>query len=202
MELFILTIDYAGTFVFAISGALAGMKRQFDVFGVFILGLVTAIGGGTLRDLLIGSTPVGWMQSNIYLFIVIGAVIFAYLFRPHFRRLRRSMFLFDTIGIALYTVLGLQKALALGLSPTMSVMMGVVSATFGGVIRDVLSSEAPLIFRKEIYASACLAGGILFLLIDSWLGEQVGMAVAIITVFLIRLLAVKRHWSLALPTKG
>ncbi|MEM1359144.1 MAG: trimeric intracellular cation channel family protein [Bacteroidota bacterium] len=201
MELFILTIDYAGTFVFAISGALAGMKRQFDVFGVFILGLVTAIGGGTLRDLLIGSTPVGWMQSNVYLFIVIGAVIFAYLFRPHFRRLRRSMFLFDTIGIALYTVLGLQKALAFGLSPTMSVMMGVVSATFGGVIRDVLSSEAPLIFRKEIYASACLAGGVLFLLIDSWLGEQVGMAVAIITVFLIRLLAVKRHWSLTLPNR-
>lgn len=201
MEYFVLTIDYAGTFVFAISGALAGMKRQFDVFGVFILGLVTAIGGGTLRDLLIGSTPVGWMQSNIYLYIVIGAVVFTYLFRPHFRRLRKSLFLFDTIGIALYTILGLQKALALGLSPTMSVMMGVVSATFGGVIRDVLSSEAPLIFRKEIYASACLAGGILFLFIDSWLGEQIGMAVAIFAVFMIRFLAVKQHWSLALPTR-
>lgn len=197
MDLFILTIDYGGTFVFAISGALAGMKRQFDVFGVFILALVTAIGGGTLRDVLIGSTPVGWMLSPIYVYIIIAAVVFTYLFRKHLRRLRRSMFLFDTIGIALYTILGLQKALGFGLTPMISVMLGVVSATFGGVIRDVLSGEVPLIFRKEIYASACLVGGILFLLIDSWLGSVAGMAVAIIVVFGIRFLAVQRKWSLA-----
>ncbi len=197
MELFILTIDYAGTFVFAISGALAGMKRKFDVFGVFILGLVTAIGGGTLRDLLIGSTPVGWMQNTVYLYIVVGAVAFAYLFRPHFRKLRRSMFLFDTIGIALYTILGLQKALNFGLSPVICVLLGVVSATFGGVIRDVLSGEVPLIFRKEIYASACLAGGVLFLVTDQLIGERVAMGVAIVVVFVIRTLAVRNHWTLA-----
>lgn len=197
MELFILSIDYAGTFVFAISGALAGMKRGFDVFGVFILALVTAIGGGTLRDLLIGSTPVGWMLAPIYVYIIIGAVVFTYLFRAHFRKLRRSMFLFDTIGIALYTILGLQKALGFGLAPLISVMLGVVSATFGGVIRDVLSGEVPLIFRAEIYASACLAGGIFFLLVDSWLGNVAGMATAISVVFLIRLLAVRFHWSLS-----
>ncbi|MEL7162889.1 MAG: TRIC cation channel family protein, partial [Bacteroidota bacterium] len=162
-------------------------------------GLVTAIGGGTLRDLLIGSTPVGWMQTNLYLYLVLASVVGAYLFRPYFRKLRRSMFLFDTIGIALYTILGLQKALAFGLSPTMSVMMGVVSATFGGVIRDVLSTEPPLIFRREIYASACLVGGILFVLIDSWLGELAGMGVAITVVFLIRFFAVTRKWSLSLP---
>ncbi|TXF89718.1 trimeric intracellular cation channel family protein [Neolewinella aurantiaca] len=197
MELFILTIDYAGTFVFAISGALAGMKQKFDVFGVFILGLTTAIGGGTLRDLLIGSTPVGWMQNTIYVYIVLGAVVFTYLFRNHFRKLRRSMFLFDTIGIALYTILGLKKALSFGLSPEICVMLGVVSATFGGVIRDVLSGTAPLIFRKEIYASACLAGGVLFLLTDQWLGEVAGMTVAIIAVFLIRFFAVRNQWSLS-----
>jgi uncharacterized membrane protein YeiH len=197
LDLFILTIDYGGTFVFAISGALAGMKQKFDIFGVFILGLVTAIGGGTLRDLLIGSTPVGWMQNTVYLYIVLGAVVFTYLFRKHFRKLRRSMFLFDTIGIALYTILGLQKAVSFGLPAEICVMLGVVSATFGGVIRDVLSGTAPLIFRKEIYASACLAGGTLFLLTDQWLGEVAGMAVAIITVFLIRFFAVRRHWSLS-----
>ncbi len=197
MELFINIIDYGGTFVFAISGALAGMKQKFDMFGVFILGLVTAIGGGTLRDLLIGSTPVGWMQNTAYLYLVLGAVVFSYLFRQHFRKLRRSMFLFDTIGIALYTILGLKKALSFGLSPEICVMMGVVSATFGGVIRDVLSGTAPLIFRKEIYASACLAGGILFLLTDQWLGEIAGMAVAIIAVFLIRIFAVRNQWSLS-----
>jgi uncharacterized membrane protein YeiH len=201
MELFILTIDYAGTFVFAISGALAGMKRQFDIFGVFILALVTAIGGGTLRDVLIGSTPVGWMLNPIYLYIIFGAYLFAYLFQPHVRRLRRSMFLFDTIGIALYTILGLQKALDFGLSPIICILLGVVSATFGGVIRDVLSGEVPLIFRKEIYASACMAGGVLFLITDQLIGEQVAMAVAIITVFIIRLLAVKHHWTLAFGKK-
>lgn len=198
MDLFILTIDYAGTFVFAISGALAGLKRKFDIFGVFILALVTAIGGGTLRDVLLGSTPVGWMQNMAYLYIVVGAVVFTYLFRQHLRRVRRSMFLFDTIGIALYTILGLQKALTFDLSPVICVLLGVVSATFGGVIRDVLSNEAPLIFRKEIYASACLAGGTLFLLTDQWLGEVAGMTVAIIAVFLIRFFAVWRHWSLSL----
>lgn len=197
MEYFILTIDYSGTFVFAISGALAGMKRKFDIFGVFIMGLVTAIGGGTLRDLLIGSTPVGWMLSNVYIGIVIGAIAFTYLFRPYVRKLRRSMFLFDTIGIALYTILGLQKALGYGIGPVIAVMLGVVSATFGGVIRDVLSGEVPLIFRKEVYASACLVGGVLFLLIDSWLGNLAGMATAIAVVFLIRFFAVKYQWSLA-----
>lgn len=197
MEIFILTIDYGGTFVFAISGALAGMKRQFDVFGVFILALVTATGGGTLRDLLIGSTPVGWMLNPVYLYIIFGGYLFAYIFRPYVRKLRRSMFLFDTIGIALYTILGLQKALAFGLSPIICVLLGVVSATFGGVIRDVLSGEVPLIFRKEIYASACLAGGVLFLVADQFIGDKLAMALAIIVVFVIRLLAVKNHWTLA-----
>jgi uncharacterized membrane protein YeiH len=201
MELFILIIDYAGTFVFAISGALAGMKRQFDIFGVFILALVTAIGGGTLRDLLIGSTPVGWMLNPVYLYISFGACLFAYLFRPYVRKLRRSLFLFDTIGIALYTILGLQKALAFGLSPIICILLGVVSATFGGVIRDVLSGEVPLIFRKEIYASACLAGGVLFLIADQLIGDKVAMGVAIVTVFVVRLLAVKYHWTLAFGKK-
>lgn len=200
MELFILTIDYAGTFVFAISGALAGMKRDFDAFGVFILALVTAIGGGTLRDLLLGSTPVGWMLNPAYVYLVLGGVIFAYVFQSYVRKLRRSMFLFDTIGIALYTILGLQKALAFGLSPLICVMLGVVSATFGGVIRDVLSTEKPLIFREEIYASACLVGAVLFLVTDQWLGDQVAMGVAIVVVFLIRLFAVRNHWSLRFGT--
>lgn len=197
MDIFILTIDYGGTIVFAISGALAGMKRQFDVFGVFILALVTAIGGGTLRDLLIGSTPVGWMLTPVYVYLVIGAVLFTYMFRTKLRKLRRSMFLFDTIGIALYTILGLQKALGFGLTPLISVMLGVVSATFGGVIRDVLSGEVPLIFRSEIYASACLAGGVVFLIFDAWIGNVAGMVTGIAVVFLIRLFAVRQHWSLS-----
>ncbi|NJC25836.1 trimeric intracellular cation channel family protein [Neolewinella antarctica] len=197
MEYFIISIDYAGTLVFAVSGALAGMKRKFDVFGVFIMALVTAIGGGTLRDLLIGATPVAWMLTPRYVYLVMVGVGLTYLFKRHVRKLRRSMFLFDTIGIALYTILGLQKALAFGLGPMVAIMLGVVSATFGGVIRDVLSGEVPLIFRKEIYASACLVGGILFVLIDSWFGTVAGMITAILVVFLIRFFAVRNKWSLS-----
>lgn len=188
--------------MFAVSGALAGIRRKFDVFGIFIMALVTAIGGGTLRDLLIGSTPVNWMLSNLYVYLVIIAVVFAVGLFPQIGKLRKGMFLFDTIGIALYTILGLQKALAFGLSPLIAVMLGVVSATFGGVIRDVLSGEVPLIFRKEIYASACLIGAIVFLLIDSWLGDVAGMSIAIVVVFLIRFFAVKRKWSLSFVTES
>ena len=195
-------IDFAGTFVFGVSGALAGIRRKFDIFGIFIMGLVTAIGGGTLRDLLIGSTPVNWMLSNLYVYLVVAGVAFSILCFAQIGKLRRSMFLFDTIGIALYTILGLQKALAFGLSPLIAVMLGVVSATFGGVIRDVLAGEVPLIFRREIYASACLLGALVFLLIDSWLGDVAGMSIAIVVVFLIRFFAVRRGWSLAFLTRS
>ncbi len=197
MEYFVLTIDYAGTLVFAISGALAGMRSKFDIFGVFIMALVTATGGGTLRDLLLGSTPVNWMLHPLYVYIVIGGVAISYLFRSRVVKLRRSHFLFDTIGIALYTVAGVQKALAYELSPLVAIMLGVVSATFGGVIRDVLAGEVPLIFRKEIYASACLAGGVVFLLVTALLGEKAGTVTAILVVFLIRYFAIKYKWSLS-----
>ena len=202
MEYAVLTIDYLGTLVFAISGALAGMRARFDVFGVFIMALVTAIGGGTLRDLLLGSTPVNWLLHPLYVYIVIGAVALTYLFRTQVVALRRSRFLFDTIGIALYTVAGLQKALDFDLHPLIAVMLGVVSATFGGVIRDVLSGEPPLIFRREIYASACLAGGAVFLLVAAILGETVATVTAVLVVFLIRFFAVKYRWSLSIPVRG
>ncbi|WP_116106219.1 trimeric intracellular cation channel family protein [Lewinella sp. IMCC34191] len=201
MDYAVLTIDYLGTLVFAISGALAGLRSRFDVFGVFIMALVTAIGGGTLRDLLLGSTPVNWLLHPTYVYIVIGAVALTYLFRTQVVALRRSRFLFDTIGIALYTVAGLQKALDYDLSPLIAVMLGVVSATFGGVIRDVLSGEPPLIFRREIYASACLAGGVVFLLLSTVVGETVSTMTASLVVFLIRFFAVRNKWSLTIPVR-
>jgi len=163
----IYALDMIGTLVFAISGVLAAVEKKFDVVGALVLGFVTAVGGGTLRDMLIGSTPVGWMNDLNYLIIIVAALplcYFAYLIiivaalplcyfaKKYILRLRKSLFLFDTIGIGLFTILGLQKTLSIGLSPAIALLMGVVSATFGGVIRDVLSTEVPLIFRKEIYA--------------------------------------------------
>lgn len=189
-------VDYTGTFVFAISGIMAGVEKKFDLFGVFILGLVTAVGGGTLRDLLIGSTPVGWLKDPLYLYLIVGAVLFCYIFGNQLKRLTRGFFLFDTIGIALFTILGLNKTLDIGLSPVIAVMMGIVSAVFGGVIRDVLSSQVPLIFRKEIYAFACLVGAIVYLIVNLSGLENAAILISIIIVLIIRILAIKKHWHL------
>lgn len=194
--------DLFGTLVFAISGVLAAVERKFDLVGAFILGLVTAVGGGTLRDVLIGETPVGWMKDSNYLFIIFAALPICYYFQKNIRKLRKSTFVFDTIGIGLFTILGLQKTLGTGLSPAMAVLMGIVSATFGGVIRDVLSGEVPLIFRKEIYASACLVGALVFLLLEYFSPKgEYNMIPAIFAVIIIRYLAVKNNWSLPFNPK-
>lgn len=192
----IIFIDYSGTLVFAISGVLAGVDRKFDLFGVFILGFVTAVGGGTLRDVLIGSTPVGWMHNEIYIYLIMSALPICYFWKNRILKMKKGIFLFDTIGIGLFTVLGLQKTLVLGLSPLIAVMMGVVSAVFGGIIRDVLSNHEPLIFSKEIYAVACLTGAILFLIATMFFSEPIALSVSIAAVIVIRILAIKRHWSL------
>lgn len=195
---FIYWVDIIGTFVFAISGTLAANYKKFDVVGATVIGMVTAIGGGTLRDLLIGSTPVGWMKNDIYVYVILVAIPFSFLFKKQILKLRRSMFLFDTIGIGLFTILGINKTLALGLSPLVALLMGVTSAVFGGVIRDVLCNEVPLIFRKEIYATACLAGGIIYLLLEKMsLFENWNMIISIFVVMIIRILAVRYHWSLS-----
>ncbi len=189
--------DWIGTFVFAVSGVMTAIEKKFDIVGATIIGLVTAIGGGTLRDLLIGSTPVGWMQNETYIYIILLAVPICYLFKKFILKLRRSMFLFDTIGIGLFTILGLEKTLSLDLSIIAALMMGISSAVFGGVIRDVLCNEVPLIFRKEIYASACLAGGIVYIVLEHFLAfPGWNMIISIAVVMIIRFLAVRFKWHL------
>lgn len=189
--------DLTGTFVFAISGVLTALSKKFDLVGSIIIGIVTAVGGGTLRDLLIGETPVGWLLDLNYLIVILAAVVTSYLFRKQISSLRKSMFLFDTMGIGLFTILGLQKTLGVGLSIPIAIMMGIVSAVFGGVIRDVLTNEIPLIFRKEIYATACLAGAIVFIVIDQISNfTTVNMIISMLVVFIIRYFAIKQQWSL------
>lgn len=190
-------LDLIGVLVFAISGVLTAIDDDFDVVGAAIIGAVTAIGGGTLRDVMIGETPVAWMRDTNYLWVILLAVALSYLFKPYILKLRRSMFIFDTIGIGLYTILGLQKTLAIGLAVPIALTMGMVSAVFGGVIRDILTNDVPLIFRREIYATACLAGGLVYLGLDQFSSEvYVNMIIAMSTVFIIRVLAVKYNWSL------
>jgi len=199
----IYTIDLLGTLVFAISGVTAAVEKKFDLVGASILGIVTAVGGGTLRDVLIGQTPVGWMTDLNYLLVIFLALPICYFFQPFILKLRKGVFIFDTIGIGLFTVLGVQKTLAVGLSPAIALLMGVVSAVFGGVIRDVLSNQVPLIFRKEIYASACLIGGLVFLAIDKVTpGSWYAMIAAITVVIIIRYLSVKKNWGLPFRPAG
>jgi len=188
-------LEIVGTFVFAISGTLTAADKKLDPFGASVIAFVTALGGGTLRDLLLNLRPI-WIQEERYLLTVLASVVVAILFRRQINRFRRTMFLFDTAGIALFTILGMEKALRIGIPPFIALVMGVVSAVFGGVVRDILCNEIPLIFRREIYATACLAGGGAYLLMRLApvpAGVPVGVAIGII--MLIRLLAVRKKWA-------
>ncbi len=191
-------IDILGTISFAISGVLVAMEKKLDLFGVFIIAFVTAVGGGTLRDMLIGNTPVGWMLDPIYSSIILGTVIFSIFFRDKLRHFRKSLFLFDTIGIGLYTMVGIEKGLAVGLLPVMCIALGTITASFGGVIRDILCNEIPIIFRREIYATACILGGISYFLIRELpIDDTIAYSAAIVVVIGIRLVAV--IFKIALP---
>ena len=195
---FVDAIDYLGTFAFAISGLRLVSEKQFDLFGAFIVGMATAVGGGTLRDLMIGVSPF-WMTQWIYLVIVLLAVL-AFLFLHRFiNRIAHTIFLFDTIGLGLFTVVGFQKTLDAGFPYWACNIMGMCTGAAGGVIRDILINEVPLIFRRDIYALACMAGGIIYTTAIYFsappIVTQVGCALAVI---MMRLCAVRFHWQLPL----
>lgn len=198
METLQTAVDLLGTAAFAISGVLVAMEKRLDLFGVVIIAAVTAIGGGTLRDLLIGHTPVSWMSEPRTLALIGVTSALAVLFQGRLKYLRRSLFLFDTIGIGLFTLVGIEKGLAVGLSPVICVALGTITACFGGVIRDILCNEIPVIFRKEIYATACIAGGALYFgLLAAGLAEIHAYLGGILAVISIRVAAVRYH--IALP---
>ncbi len=192
-------VDILGTIAFAISGVLIAMKKRMDIFGILIIATVTSVGGGTLRDLLIGKTPVTWMLNSTFVYLIIGTTIFAMIFRKWLKYFRTSLFLFDTIGIALYTVTGVQIGLRIELDPVICVALGTITACFGGVIRDMLCAEIPIIFRKEIYASACIAGGVVYVtLYQANLNSTMLTIISGLTIIIIRSLAVR--FKLSLPS--
>lgn len=201
MQIFSL-IEVTGTIAFAVSGALTAMSKKLDPFGVFIIALVTSVGGGTLRDVLIGRTPVGWMQDTTYLYCVIAGFLLAIIFRKRLDKLRTSLFLFDTIGLGFFTLVGIQKGLAVGLEPSICIALGTITACFGGVTRDILCNDIPVIFRREIYATLCIAGGMLYFLLKEYtpLSKDVMSLVTSAVIIALRLLAVRYKWYLAPPT--
>ncbi|MEO9533766.1 MAG: trimeric intracellular cation channel family protein [Crocinitomicaceae bacterium] len=185
-------IDVIGTLVFAISGALTAANKRFDLMGVSIIAFVTALGGGTIRDVLIGAQPVGWMQSKWFLIAVLTGVALAYIFYKKLQHLRKTFFIFDAIGLAVFAIGGLEKALSYNIDPVYALMCAMISATMGGLLRDVLCNDVPLIFRKEIYASAALIGAALYLLMTYLqLPNTLNLVSGILVVILVRVLAVQ-----------
>ncbi|HHT35225.1 MAG: trimeric intracellular cation channel family protein [Proteiniphilum sp.] len=199
---FVEIIEFLGTFAFAISGIRLASAKKFDLFGAFVIGFVTAIGGGTLRDLFINVTPF-WMENPVYLWATLLALLFVIIFHHQLIRLNNTFFLFDSIGLGLFVVVGVEKSLALGYDPWVAVIMGTITGSVGGMIRDVLINEIPLIFRKEIYALACVIGGIVFtLLLSTGLNHVVTELLTATTVILIRMLAVRYQWHLPILRGG
>ncbi|QAA81019.1 trimeric intracellular cation channel family protein [Aequorivita sp. H23M31] len=194
----ILLIDILGTVAFAISGVLTAINKRLDPFGILIIAFVAAIGGGTLRDILIDA-PIAWMRDLTYVYVIFGTTILTVIFRKRLNYIRRSLFLFDTIGIALYTIVGVEKGIAAGFSPIICISLGTITACFGGVIRDILCNEIPIIFRKEIYATACILGAsAYFLLLQTPLSTDIIVIISGSIVMTVRLLAV--YFNLSLPT--
>lgn len=192
-------LDILGIISFAISGSLVAMRKRLDPFGVFIIAFATSVGGGTLRDVLIGAQPVFWMKNINVIFLIITSYTFAIIFRKKLKYLNKSLFLFDTIGLGLYTIMGTEIGLRANFHPIVIISIATMSASFGGVIRDILCNEVPVIFRKEIYATACVLGSITYLTLHHFnLSETVIYISTSLMVIIIRLVAVIFH--LSLPT--
>ena len=193
---FVNILDFIGTFAFAISGIRLASAKRFDLFWAYVVGLATAIAGGTLRDVLFDVTP-AWMTTPVYLICTAIAMFFVIAFGKYVIRLNNTFFIFDSVGLALFTIVGAEKSLALGYPFWVAIIMGSITGAAGGVIRDVFINEIPLIFRKEIYAMACVIGGIAYWLclkmnLESSVSQIIGGSVVLIT----RILAVKYRITL------
>lgn len=189
--------DLAGTASFAISGALFAINKKMDGFGIFVIAFVTAVGGGTLRDLLIDAYPITWMADLTYTYTIIVSVIAAILLRKKIGHLSRSLFLFDSIGLGIFTIIGTEIGLQNGFHPIICISLGMITATFGGVIRDTLSNEIPLIFQREIYATACIVGASTYLALNHFgVAEGINQFLTTIIVIAVRLVAVRLKWQL------
>lgn len=193
---FVDIIEFIGTFAFAVSGVRHAASKKFDLFGAFTIGFVTAIGGGTIRDLFIGVTPF-WMLNPVYLWATLLAMLFVVLFKNKVVRLHYTVFLFDSVGLGLFVVVGAEKTLAMGFAPWVAIIMGVITGSFGGMLRDVMIMQIPLIFRKEIYALACVVGGVFFVTGYAFnLNMVVNEVMTALIVIATRILAVKYEWHL------
>ena len=201
IQFFLRSLELVGAFAGAISGVRLASAKRFDWFGASVIGFITAAGGGTLRDILLRVEPF-WMSDPAYLLVSALAVAAIALFGRRFISGQITWFVFDTISISLFMMIGLQKAILHSYQPWCAIVLGVVTAVFGGILRDICINEVPLIFRKELYALACAAGGILYFLLpvvgveNIYVRNIAGMAL----IFVIRALAIKYHLGVPVLT--
>ena len=197
LDTFIVALDWFGIAVFAVTGALVASRKQMDIFGFMLLGTATGIGGGSIRDLMLGVLPVFWVQQPIYLGICIGVAALTF-FTAHIPESRYRVVLWlDAVGLAFVCVVGADRALASGTSAFIAVTMGVVTATFGGMVRDILGGEVPRLLRKEVYVTAAIAGAIVFVgLVGLKVPKDIAAIAGFATCLSIRALALHYGWSL------
>ncbi len=191
-------ITYAGTFVFAVTGALKARTFKMDVFGGVVLAFATAYGGGTLRDLLIGVRPVNWVNDNIALGLVLSAAVLTFLLRQNLNRFRRTIFFTDAVGLGLFTAAGIERSLQYGINGEYALIMGVISATFGGLIADILCNAVPnLLKRGELYATACAIGGVVYLLLKKIdLDNNIDLFICVVIVVSTRIYSKRKRLTL------
>ncbi|WDT69049.1 trimeric intracellular cation channel family protein [Cloacibacterium sp. TD35] len=194
---FTFIIEILGTMSFAMSGTFAAMQKRFDPFGVMIIAFVTSVGGGTVRDLLL-DVPVFWMHDLLTVSIIFFTAIFTMLFKAIEKKFQVTLFLFDSLGLGLFTIIGVQKGMNADLHPIIGITLGTITGCFGGIIRDILLNRIPLIFRKEIYATAAILGGFVYILLRNFSGlsEEINQIITILLIVSIRMLAVKYHWQM------
>ncbi|HBH49611.1 MAG TPA: hypothetical protein DDX98_13275 [Bacteroidales bacterium] len=198
MEQVLEYISIAGAFAFAISGALTAMNKRFDAFGVFIIAFATAVGGGSLRDVFVNANAVFWLIHPEFMYFIIAGALFALVFRKYLGYLRKTLLLFDTLGLALYTVIGVEIGIQNQLSGISCVALGTITGAFGGVVRDILVNDVPLIFRKEIYATISILGGsIYFVLYNTQISSFYLHLIPIGVIIVLRLLVV--YFKISFP---
>ncbi|MCF8450152.1 MAG: trimeric intracellular cation channel family protein [Taibaiella sp.] len=191
-------LELSGTGFFALSGALAANeKSKPDWFGVTFIGFITSIGGGSIRDMLLGSYPLSWVADINRMYIIISAIVFSSVFYNLLKKQRKLFFIFDSLGIAMFTILGTEKALLFHVNPIIAAIMGMFTAIMGGVMRDVLTNEIPVVFRKEIYATACLAGAAFYMMLNALhINREICLIFSVLVIIAIRIVAVKYNLSL------
>ena len=165
-------VELLGVMSFAFSGAISAMHKRLDIFGVLIITFVTSIGGGTIRDIMIGSLPVGWLQDNYLIGTIFLTYILSFFFHPHASKISKITFWMDTVGLAVFTMVAITKGLQFHLHPMICVALGTITGCFGGILRDVLLNEIPYVFRKDIYASASIAGGIVYFIAANFINDH------------------------------